>query len=51
MIDERTISQDEVWEEHLQDVHVPQHWAYMFGVLVGGFVVMLILMALLDAAT
>ena len=47
MTNEAKISQQEVWDEHLQDVHVPQHWAYVFGVLGGGFLLMTALMAVL----
>ena len=44
---ERTISQQEVWDEHLSDVNVPAHWAYALGVMAGGFVLMVAFMALL----
>ena len=46
---EATLSQDEVWEEHLENVHVGRHWLYMVGVIGGGFVLMLVLMALVSA--
>ena len=45
--DESEITQDQVWDEHLKDVNVPLHWAYVLGVLGGGFLVMVALMALL----
>ena len=45
--DESTISQQEVWDEHLQDVHVGRHWAYITVVLGGGFLLMVALMALI----
>ncbi len=45
--DETTVSIDDVWKEHLADVHVARHWAYIGGVLGGGFLAMVALMALL----
>ena len=45
--DESTISQEEVWQEHLANVHVGRHWAYMIGVLAGSFVLMVALIAIL----
>ncbi len=45
--DESTISQDEVWDEHVRDVHVGRHWAYALGVMGGGFLIMVGFMALL----
>ena len=47
--DESRISQEEVWDEHLQNVHVGAHWAYLFGVLIGAFLLMIALIALLGA--
>ena len=46
--DESTVSQQEVWDEHLRDVHVGRHWAYIAGVLGGGFLLMIGLMALVS---
>lgn len=43
------IRQEDVWEEHLQEVNQPAHWAYLFGVLVGSFLLMVALMAVLGA--
>ena len=43
--DEPEISQEDVWDEHLANVHVGRHWMYMFGVLIGGFVLMVALIA------
>jgi hypothetical protein len=45
--DEGTVDQDRVREEHLASVNVPAHWAYLIAVLVGGFVLMVILIAVL----
>ena len=50
MTDEQTISEEEVRKEHLKALNVPGHWAYLFGVMGGGLVVMLALMALLGAS-
>ena len=47
MTDEKTVSEDDVREEHLKEVNVPAHWTYLFGVLAGGFVVMIALIAML----
>ncbi|MDQ3880055.1 MAG: hypothetical protein M3295_03110 [Chloroflexota bacterium] len=47
MTDERKIDEERVREEHLENVNVGAHWLYMFGVLAGGFVVMVALMALM----
>ena len=43
--DETTISQEEVWNEHLESVHVGGHWAYMLAVLGGSFFLMVALIA------
>ena len=48
--DESTISQQDVWEEHLQDVHIGRHWAYMFGVLIVAFLLMVALIAVLGGS-
>jgi hypothetical protein len=48
--DETKITQDDVWNQHLRDVHVGRHWAYLGAVLVGGFLVMLALIALLGSS-
>ncbi len=45
--DESTVSQNDVWNEHLQDVHVGRHWGYIAAVLAGGFLLMVGLMAVL----
>jgi hypothetical protein len=48
--DETNISQDDVWDEHLGAVNVPAHWGALFGVLVGGAILMLILIAILGGS-
>ena len=46
---EAQMTEDEVRKEHLDSVNVGAHWAYLFSVLIGGFVLMLALMALIGA--
>jgi hypothetical protein len=46
--DEKTVDLDQVRREHLKQVHQPAHWAYLGGVLAGGLVLMLLLIAMLD---
>jgi hypothetical protein len=46
---ELEITYDEVREEHVKGVKTPAHWAYLIGVLAGSFVLMVLLIALLDA--
>ena len=47
---ERDITEDEVRKEHLHAVNVPAHWAYLAGVLVGGFLLMLGLIVLVSGS-
>lgn len=42
---ERTLSEDDVRAEHLSEVNEPAHWAYLFAVLIGGTVLMILLIA------
>ncbi len=49
--DETDIRQEQVWEEHLAEVHTGGHWAYLAGVLFGGTLLMLVLIALLGATS
>ena len=51
MTKEADISEDEVWQEHLAAVNVPAHWAYAAAVVVGGFLLMVGLIALLGATS
>jgi hypothetical protein len=44
---ERDVTEDEVRNEHLQEVNAGAQWAYLFGVLLGGFLLMIGLIALL----
>lgn len=47
---ERQIGMEDVYEEHQRSVNANAHWAYLFGVLFGGFVLMIALIALLGAS-
>ena len=44
---ETTLTEDDVRVEHLTEVNEPAHWAYLFAVLIGGTVLMILLIALL----
>jgi hypothetical protein len=48
--DERNITEDEVRAEHLGEVHVGRHWAYLGAVLAGGVLLMIALIAALGAS-
>ncbi len=45
--DETNIREDDVREEHLATVRPGPHWAYLFGVLGGSFLVMVAFIAFL----
>ncbi len=47
MTKETEIRYDDVYREHLEAVNEPAHWAYMSGVLIASFVLMVLLIALL----
>ena len=51
MKDERNIREQDVYKEHMASVNPMAHWAYLFGVLATSFVAMVVLIALMDAAT
>lgn len=42
---EKTLTEDDVRAEHLGEVNEPAHWAYLFAVLIGGTVLMILLIA------
>ncbi len=50
MSDEK-ITDLRVRSEHLAEVNPPAHWAYLFGVLLGGLALMVLLMAWLGAGS
>ena len=47
MTDETKVSEDQVRQEHIGAVNQPAHWIYLFAVLGGGFVLMVILIAII----
>ncbi len=49
MSDETEIQEDDIRAEHLREVSVPLHWAYLFGLLGGLFVLTVLLIALPDS--
>jgi hypothetical protein len=50
-VSDEKITEVKVRNEHLREVNPPAHWAYLFGVLIGGLLLMVLLMALLGAST
>ena len=50
MTSEAKITGEEVRQEHLAEVHVPAHWAYVLGMFATSFLIMVAFIALLDAA-
>jgi len=48
---ERDVSEDDIRDEHLSEVDQRAHWLLLFGVLVGGGVLMLALIAVLGSAS
>ena len=48
--DERNLTEDAVRTEHLREVHVGRHWAYLGAVLGGGLLLMIALIAALGAS-
>jgi hypothetical protein len=49
-VNEQKITEDQVRKEHLAEVNSAAHWAYLAAVLVAAFLLMLGLVAILDAA-
>ena len=49
-MNEQMITEDQVRKEHLAEVNSAAHWAYLVAVLLGAFLLMLGLMAVLGAA-
>jgi hypothetical protein len=50
-VSDEKITKVKVRNEHLREVNPAAHWAYLFGVLMGGLLLMVLLMALLGAST
>ena len=44
---EKTLTEEDVRIEHLSTVNEPAHWAYLFAVLVGGTILMILYIALM----
>jgi hypothetical protein len=44
-----TLSEDDVRNEHLKEVNPAAHWTYLFAVLGGGLIVMLVVIAILGS--
>ncbi|HYI66793.1 MAG TPA: hypothetical protein VEW95_07725 [Candidatus Limnocylindrales bacterium] len=44
---ERNVDEQQVRSEHLDEVSVGMQWAYLIGVLLGGFLLMVALIAML----
>ena len=48
---ERNVDEEQVRNERLNEVNVGAQWAYLFGVLLGGFVLMVALILVLGGTT
>ena len=48
--DETRLTEEDIYDEHQRSVKPTAHWAYLFGVLGGGLVFMLALIALLGGS-
>ena len=48
--DETLLTEEDVYEEHQRAVRPTAHWAYLFGVLVCGLMLMLALIAVLGGS-
>ena len=51
MSQDEKITEVRVRNEHLREISQPAHWAYLFGVLIGGLALMVLLMAMLGTGT
>ena len=47
---ELRVTEEKVRNEHLKEVNVPAHWAYLLAVLIGSGLLMIGLIALLGAS-
>ena len=48
--DETQLTEEDIYEEHQRSVKPTAHWAYLFGVLGGGLLLMIALIALLGGS-
>ncbi|HEX7347535.1 MAG TPA: hypothetical protein VF253_12145 [Candidatus Limnocylindrales bacterium] len=44
---EKSLTEEDVRKEHLSTVNEPAHWAYLFAVLIGGTILMILYIALM----
>jgi hypothetical protein len=49
-VSDEKITEVRVRNEHLAEVNATAHWVYLFGVMLGGLALMVVLMALLGAS-
>jgi hypothetical protein len=47
--DETTLTEEDIYKEHQRSVNPTAHWAYLFGVLAGGLMLMFLLIAVLGS--
>lgn len=48
---EQRIDSQRVWDEHLGEVNERAHWTYLFAVLVGGTLLMILLIVAMAAGS
>jgi hypothetical protein len=48
---EKTITEEEVRDEHLGEVNPTAHWIYVLGVVVGSTILMIVFIALLGGGS
>ena len=48
--DETQLTEEDIYEEHQRTVKPAAHWAYLFGVLGGGLLLMVALIAVLGGS-
>jgi hypothetical protein len=46
-VNEQTVTEEKIRNEHMKEVNVGAHWAYLIGVLAGAFILMVGLIAIL----
>jgi hypothetical protein len=50
-VTDEKITESDVRKEHLREINQPAHWGYLFGVLIGGLGLMVLLMAAFGSAS
>jgi hypothetical protein len=48
---DKTIDEEQVWQEHLAEINVTRHWLFLLAVLAGGTLLMLGVIAWLGSAS